>query len=237
MGINTDYISKRGKSYKISKNFALEEMQCKDRSDKVLWSTDLMQKLEKLRAYGGFTIAINSGFRTSTYNKKIGGASSSQHIKGTAADIVVKKDGVIVDGKKVCCICQDLGFKGIGYISANSTHVDMRTSGSYRGDERKGYSGNVGNDFYKYFKIDRATIQNMKQEEEEVTQKQFNEMMENYLKDLTAQEPSNWSAEERAWGESVGLIKGDSNGQKQYKAFCTREQLITFLYRFKNLIK
>ena len=162
MAIKTVYKSKVGKDFKISDHFTLSEMACKDGTDKVLYSTDLLKKLEQLRAYGGFTITINSGYRSPAYNKKIGGATNSQHIKGTAADIVVKKYGKTVSGKLVCCLCQSLGFKGIGYISESAVHVDMRESGSYRGDERKGYSGNVGNNFYTYFGIKQSQIDALK---------------------------------------------------------------------------
>ena len=90
MSVKTAYIAKLGKGYKISDHFTLGEMRCKDGSDMVLYSTELMQRLEELRFYGGFTIMINSGYRTDAYNRKIGGASKSQHIEGTAADIIVK---------------------------------------------------------------------------------------------------------------------------------------------------
>ncbi len=133
MSVKIAYISKLGAGYPISNHFTLSEMRCKDGSDKVLYSIELLNKLEELRSYGGFTITINSGYRTEAYNKKIGGASASQHLKGTAADIVVKKDGVTVDAKKICCLCQALGFKGIGYISNNATHVDMRANGNNTG--------------------------------------------------------------------------------------------------------
>lgn len=161
MSVKIAYISKLGAGYPISNHFTLSEMRCKDGSDMVLYSTELLEKLEDLRSYGGFTIMINSGYRTAAYNRKIGGASKSQHIEGTAADIVVKKDGVTVDAKKICCLCQTLGFKGIGYISANATHVDMRANGKYRGDERKGY-GNNASDFYRYFSVATAQITALK---------------------------------------------------------------------------
>ena len=162
MSVKTVYMSKVGRDYKISEHFKLKEMACKDGSDKVLYSTELMTLLERLRTYGGFTITINSGYRTPAYNKKIGGASRSQHTKGTAADIVVKKKGVIVGAKKVCCICQKLGFAGIGYISENATHVDVRSDGIYRGDERNGYDGNVGGNFFTYFGIKDSEIESMR---------------------------------------------------------------------------
>lgn len=154
-------IKELGRSYKLSAHFTLGEFACKDNSDTVLVSPELIRMLERLRDYIGGTISINSGYRTAAYNKKIGGASRSQHIYGTAADIVVKKGGKIISAKKICCLCQYLGFAGIGYISTNATHVDMRSSGSYRGDERKGYSGNVNDNFFTYFNISQKEIMDM----------------------------------------------------------------------------
>ena len=237
MSIQKKYISKVGRDYLISPHFSIGEMACKDGSDEVLYNTELMEKLEKLRAYGGFTIHINSGYRTPVHNKKIGGATNSQHTKGTAADIVVKKDGKTVSGKLICCLCQFLGFKGIGYISDKAVHVDMRSSGSYRGDERKGYSGNVGGDFYRYFNIPKSEIEAMKyekQEEEKVTQQQFDEMMNNWIARQAAKEPSAWSEKDREWAEENGIIKGTGAGFS-YLSYCTREQMVAFLHRFYEM--
>lgn len=242
--IKTVSIKKLGRDYNISPHFKLSEMACKDGSDKVLYSTELMEKLEDLRAYGGFTVSINSGYRTPAYNKKIGGASRSQHVLGTAADIVVKKSGAVVNAKKVCCLCQSLGFKGIGYISVNATHVDMRASGSYHGDERRGYGGNVS-DFYRYFNIGKSEIEALKasqkpvkpaenKEVKTVTQTEFNAMMYSWIASQAAKEPGEWSAEARAWAESNGIIKGTGAGMS-YGAYCTREMMIEFLYRFSKL--
>lgn len=244
MAVKTVSIKSLGRDYKISPHFKLSEMACKDGSDKVLYSTELMEKLEELRAYDGFTVSINSGYRTPAYNKKIGGASRSQHVLGNAADIVVRKEGKVVDTKKLCCLCQSLGFKGIGYISVNAIHVDMRTSGSYRGDERRGFSGNVGGDFYRYFGISKAEIEALKvsrepvnpeeNKEDNMTQDQFNAMMNNWISQQAAKEPGAWSADSRAWAESNGIIKGTGAGMS-YGAYCTREMMIEFLYRFSRL--
>lgn len=174
MSILSKKISQYGKAYKISEHFTLGEFQCRDGSDTVKYSTELLAMLEKLRSYGGFSIQINSGYRTVAYNQKIGGASRSQHIDGTAADIVVKKDGKIIAGKLICCLCQTLGFRGVAFISNQSTHVDMRASGTYRGDERSGYGNNVTN-FYKYFSVTEKQIADLKrvspteESEEEMT--------------------------------------------------------------------
>lgn len=72
-------------------------------------------------------------------------------------------------------------------------------------------------------------------EEETMTQQQFDAMMEQWLERRAGQEPGAFSAEARAWAEQNGLIKGDMAGRKQYKSFCTREQLMTFLYRLWNM--
>lgn len=237
MSIQKKYISKVGRDYLISPHFSIGEMACKDGSDEVLYSTELMSMLEKLRAYGGFTVHINSGYRSPSYNRKIGGASKSQHTLGTAADIFVKKNGKTVSSKLICCLCQTLGFKGIAYISGSAVHVDMRSSGSYRGDERKGYSGNVGGDFYRYFDIPKSEINALKdkeQEEEKVTQQQFDEMMNNWIARQAAKEPEEWSKDDREWAESNGIIKGTGAGFS-YRAYCTREQMVAFLHRFYEM--
>lgn len=69
-------------------------------------------------------------------------------------------------------------------------------------------------------------------EEEEMTQQQFDAMMENYLKRLAQEPAAAWSAEARAWAESEGLIAGDETGNRQYRSFLTREQLAVILKRF-----
>lgn len=69
------------------------------------------------------------------------------------------------------------------------------------------------------------------QEDEDMTQDKFNEMMQAYLDQLGQQQPSDWSAEEREKVEAAGLIKGDQNGNKKYKAFMTRETMAVMLAR------
>lgn len=208
--IRAVYKSKLGADYRISDHFTLSEMACKDGSDKVLYSTELMAMLEKLRAYGGFTVHINSGYRSPAHNKRVRGAANSQHLKGTAADIVVKKDGKTVSGKLVCCLCQYLGFKGIGYISESAVHVDMRESGSYRGDERKGYSGNVGGNFFTYFDITKSEIEAMKVKEE-VTQQEEKKGRENEMVYKDINDVPDWGKEavqlrmEHGWTDGKNL--------------------------------
>ena len=74
------------------------------------------------------------------------------------------------------------------------------------------------------------------EDDDMMTQEQFNAMMQNYLSALAEQEPSDWSQEEREWAESNGLIKGNGNGDKQYKSFTTREQMVTFMRRLYDML-
>jgi hypothetical protein len=69
------------------------------------------------------------------------------------------------------------------------------------------------------------------EEEEEVTQEKFNEMMNNWIAEQAKKDASSWSGEAREWAENAGLIAGDTDGKKMYKKPMTREELVTVLYR------
>lgn len=74
-------------------------------------------------------------------------------------------------------------------------------------------------------------------EEEEVTQEQFNSMMNTWINEQAKKDASSYSAEARTWAEKNGLISGNSSGQKMYKKQITREEFIVVLYRFVQLLK
>ena len=74
----------------------------------------------------------------------------------------------------------------------------------------------------------------VQEEDEDMTQERFNELMTNYLTELAEKDPSAWSADARTWAESNGYIKGDEKGRKMYKKFMTREEMIQVLYRIMN---
>lgn len=108
----------------ISKNFKVNEFRCKDGSDAILIDVDFVkEKLQKIREHFGVAVTINSGYRTVSYNKKVGGATNSYHLKGQAFDIVVKGKSP----NEVAKYAQTLGIKGI--IQYNSfVHVDSRST-------------------------------------------------------------------------------------------------------------
>lgn len=72
------------------------------------------------------------------------------------------------------------------------------------------------------------------EEDDDMTQEQFNTMLDAWLTQRAALAPSDWSAEQRAWVEEQGLIRGDGDGNMSYKAFCTREELAVILYRLEH---
>lgn len=122
MKVNTYSKSKDGNK-SLSANFKIKEFACKDGSDPVFISQELVEVLQKIRTHFGKPVTINSAYRTPTHNKKEGGATYSQHLYGTAADIVVSG----VSPKEVAKYAEILlsGKGGIG-IYSTFTHVDVR---------------------------------------------------------------------------------------------------------------
>ena len=64
------------------------------------------QVLDPLRIKYGRTIKINSGYRSPALNKLAGGASTSQHLKGEAADITA---GSREENKKLFELIKEAG--------------------------------------------------------------------------------------------------------------------------------
>ena len=111
----------------LSKNFKVREFACRDGSDVVFVSMDLVEVLQKIRDHFGRPVTINSGYRTPPYNKKVDGADYSQHLYGMAADISVSG----VKPRDVAAYAETLLPKtgGIG-IYDTFTHVDVRAAKS-----------------------------------------------------------------------------------------------------------
>jgi hypothetical protein len=68
------------------------------------------------------------------------------------------------------------------------------------------------------------------EEAEQVDEKTFDQMMEDWLTRQAQRAPSDWSEQARTWAEENGVISGDETGSKQYKKPCTREELVQILY-------
>ncbi len=156
----------------LSAHFNSKEFRCKcNKPHDFKISDKLISKLEELfNTLNCSKIIVNSGYRCPEHDKAVGGNGSGQHTKGTAADIVCyDKNGKIISAQKVTCAAQDIDFAGIANISAKhqAVHVDVRTSGTYKGDETKGTSS-VTKDFYGYWGLNKDDIYGVKYTEHTV---------------------------------------------------------------------
>ncbi len=120
-------------SRKLSENFRAKEFACKGSGccTQVLVDEKLVEYLQKIRDHFGKAVTVNSAYRCATHNKKVGGATSSRHTKGQAADIKVKD----VAPAEVAKYAESIGVLGIGLYETDSdghfVHIDTRESKSF----------------------------------------------------------------------------------------------------------
>lgn len=121
-GVVTFSKSRDGGTY-LTKNFKVSEFACKDGSDEIPIDMELVGYLQQIRDHFGAAVTINSGYRSPSHNAKIGGATSSYHLQGKAADIVVSGR----TPREVAQYAASIGVRGIelneryGYV-----HIDTR---------------------------------------------------------------------------------------------------------------
>lgn len=119
---------KKGGSTLLSANFTSDEFDCHGAGccDCTKIDTALVERLQRIRSHFGRAVVINSGYRCSSHNKTVGGASGSRHLKGHAADIAVSG----VTPAEVAKYAEHIGVKGIG-LYGNFVHIDTRTLKSF----------------------------------------------------------------------------------------------------------
>lgn len=109
---------------RVSENFKVKEYACKDGSDLVLVDDELAELLQTIRNKLG-PVHINSAYRTTSWNDRVGGKPYSYHLAGMAADIYVKD----VTTKKLAELASELlGTHGGVIRYSNFVHVDVRDS-------------------------------------------------------------------------------------------------------------
>ena len=115
----------------LTKNFNKREFDSKDGAempDEVLQNVkELATNLQVLREELKTPITINSGYRSPNHNARVGGAKRSQHLLGTACDIVVSGH----TPQEVAFVIEELiragKMKQGGLKAYNSfTHYDIR---------------------------------------------------------------------------------------------------------------
>lgn len=105
----------------LTPNFKVKEFACNDGSDLIKIDIELVYLLQLIRDIAGKSLYINSGYRTSTYNKKVGGASNSYHLYGRAFDV----SGL--DVNNLTKLANSIGIKGI-LRYGTFVHIDTRDS-------------------------------------------------------------------------------------------------------------
>lgn len=115
---------------RLAPDFKVRELRCRDGTDTVMVDEALTVVLQCIREHFGKPVTITSGYRTAAHNAAVGGAKSSQHLLGRAADIRVQ--GVSVED--VAAYAESLmpDWGGVGRYpvkagrAAGWVHVDTR---------------------------------------------------------------------------------------------------------------
>ena len=115
----------------LSKNFKKSEFKCRDGThvpDELMPNLlELVENLQIIRDHIGKPIHVISGYRTPKYNRKIGGARKSQHMKAKAADIVIRGMSPIEVRAIVLNLIKEKKIKkgGVG-LYKSFVHYDVR---------------------------------------------------------------------------------------------------------------
>lgn len=119
------YIMDTDANKKVGQHFKVKEFACHDGSQVVFIDSHLVSILDILRNEIGKPVIINSGYRTPTRNKEVGGAKYSYHMRGMAADI--RANGMTpkeLANKLNKIVPDECGI----IVYQNWVHFDVRTS-------------------------------------------------------------------------------------------------------------
>ena len=133
MAIKEYSLAKDG-AKQLSPAFRVREFRCRDGSDAIMIDQTLVVLLQCIREHFGKAVTITSGYRTAAHNAAVGGAKSSQHLLGRAADIQVADTTVEAVAAYTESLMPDWG--GVGRYPVKSgrakgwVHVDTRPNKS-----------------------------------------------------------------------------------------------------------
>ena len=125
-----EYSLARDGSSRLAPDFQVRELRCRDGTGTVMVDEALTVVLQCIREHFGKPVTITSGYRIPAHNAAVGGAKSSQHLLGKAADIRVQ--GVSVED--VAAYAESLmpDWGGVGRYPVKAgratgwVHVDTR---------------------------------------------------------------------------------------------------------------
>ena len=115
---------------RLAPDFKVRELRCRDGTDTVMVDEALTVVLQCIREHFGKAVTITSGYRTAAHNAAVGGAKSSQHLLGRAADIRVRGISVEDVASYAESLMPDWGGVGRYPVKAGRAtgwvHVDTR---------------------------------------------------------------------------------------------------------------
>ena len=139
---------------RISKNFTMEEFSVSSSYPELAKGVPINIRpavialvthiLQPICDKTGWTCKINSGYRSIELNRAVGGALSSQHLKGEAADCVFMKNGKPVPIIEVLKVGKDLNFDQMiayptfvhfSYTKRKPNRRMILYNSSYKGDK------------------------------------------------------------------------------------------------------
>ena len=133
MAIKQYSLAKDG-ARQLAPAFKVREFRCRDGSDTIMVDEALTVLLQAIREHFNKPITITSGYRTAAHNAAVGGAKSSQHLLGRAADIQVADTTVEAVAAYAESLMPDWGGVGRYPVKAGRTkgwvHVDTRPNKS-----------------------------------------------------------------------------------------------------------
>lgn len=138
-------------------------------------------------------------------------------------------------------LCKTYNINPNGSVNVNG--VTVPTILCHQDSYQLGLGSNHA-DVYHWFKKygkDMATVRKdvaalmqskvIEEDDEDMTQEKFNEMMNVYLSQLAAQ-PVTWEQDAMTWAQANGLINGNKKGQLMPKRFMTRGEFVAVLKRY-----
>lgn len=138
-------------------------------------------------------------------------------------------------------LCKTYNINPNGFVNVNG--VTVPTILCHQDSYQLGLGSNHA-DVYHWFKKygkDMATVRKdvaalmqskvIEEDDEDMTQEKFNEMMNVYLSQLAAQ-PVTWEQDAMTWAQANGLINGNEKGQLMPKRFMTRGEFAAVLKRY-----
>lgn len=138
-------------------------------------------------------------------------------------------------------LCKTYNINPNGSVNVNG--VTVPTILCHQDSYQLGLGSNHG-DVYHWFKKygkDMTTVRKdvaalmqskvIEEDDEDMTQEKFNEMMNVYLNQLAAQ-PVTWEQDAMTWAQANGLINGNEKGQLMPKRFMTRGEFAAVLKRY-----